>query len=258
MNPARVTPLILTLNEEDNIERCLKRLAWAAEIVVIDSGSTDRTLEICSQFTAVQVVHHRFESFAEQTNFGLTLIKTDWVLSIDADYVLPLGFEEDLKAFDSGDDVVGAYASFDYCVFGRPLESTLYPPRLVLHRVNRSRYIQDGHAHRVEIDGEKADLGIRIDHDDRKPLPRWFESQAAYAHQEAEKLLQSDPKLLSRQDRLRRSGWASPWVVVFWCLVIRRCALDGWDGLYYTFQRMIAETMLAICILDARLRKGQK
>lgn len=258
MNPARVTPLILTWNEEDNIERCLTRLAWAADIVVIDSGSTDGTLEICSQFPAVRVVQNRFESFAEQTNFGLTQINTDWVLSIDADYILPMGFEGDLKEFDSGDDLVGAYAAFDYCVFGRPLESTLYPPRLVLHRVKDSRYVQDGHAHRVEIAGNKTDLGIRIDHDDRKPLPRWFASQASYARQEAAKLLESDPKSLSRQDRLRRSGWASPWIVVFWCLVIRRCALDGWDGLYYTFQRMIAETMLAICILDARLRGIKK
>ncbi len=258
MNPARVTPLILSWNEEDNIERCLLRLDWATEIVVIDSGSTDRTLEICKQFIGVSVYQNRFESFAAQTNFGLTKVRTDWVLSIDADYILPIGFKQDLENLDSGNDLVGGYASFDYCVFGRPLESTLYPPRLVLHRVKNSVYVQDGHAHRVQIDGHKVDLGIRIDHDDRKPLPRWFASQASYARQEAEKLLAADPKSLSRQDRLRRWGWASPWMVVFWCLVVRRCALDGWDGMYYTFQRMIAETMLAICILDARLRGEKK
>jgi len=256
MNLSRITPLLLAWNEEDNIERCLKRLEWAAETVVIDSGSTDRTLAICKLFSGVTVVHHRFESFAEQANFGLTKIQTDWVLSLDADYILPLGFEQDLKRFVLGDDVAGAYVSFDYCVFGKPLRGTLYPPRLVLHRVKEARYLQDGHAHRAEIDGRKMNLGIRIEHDDRKPLARWFAAQTTYARQEAEMLLGANPGDLTRADRLRLKGWLAPWLIVFWCLVVKRCALDGRAGLYYTFQRMIAETMLAVCILDARLRGG--
>ena len=155
-----------------------------------------------------------------------------------------------------GDDVVGAYSSFDYCVFGKPLRGTLYPPRLVLHRVKEARYVQDGHTQRVKIVGLKMNLGIRIEHDDRKPIARWFASQSAYARLEAVKLLESYPKHLSRQDRLRLKYWIAPWLIVFWCLIVKRCALDGRAGLYYTFQRMIAETMLAVCILDARLRKG--
>ena len=258
MNSTRVTPLLLVWNEEDNIERCLQRLEWAPEIFVIDSGSTDRTLEICKQFPGVKVVHHPFESFADQSNFGLTKIQTDWVLFLDADYILPLDFEQDLKAFELKNDVVGAYAAFDYCVFGKPLRSTLYPPRLVLHRVKNARYLQEGHAQCAKINGLKMNLGIRIEHDDRKPLARWFASQVTYARQEAEMLLESDPSLLSRQDRLRLKAWIAPWLIAFWCLVVKRCALDGRAGLYYTFQRMIAETMLAVCILDARLRGGGK
>ena len=256
MNCARVTPLILAWNEEDNIERCLKRLEWAADIIVIDSGSTDRTLEICKQFAGVTVVHNRFESFSDQSNFGLSKIQTDWVLFLDADYILPLDFEHHLKAFELGNDVVGAYASFEYCVFGTPLRASLYPPRLVLHRVKEASYRQDGHTQRVKIIGRKMNLGIRIEHDDRKPISRWFSSQAIYARQEAVKLLESNPKHLARQDRLRLKCWIAPWLIVFWCLVVKRCALDGRAGLYYTFQRMIAETMLAVCILDLRLRGG--
>ena len=119
MNSSRVTPLLLAWNEEDNIERCLKRLEWAAETIVIDSGSTDRTIEICRQFPGVTVIHNRFESFAAQTNFGLSKIRTDWVLSLDADYIMPLDFGQHLERFVLEDDVSGAYASFDYFVFGK-------------------------------------------------------------------------------------------------------------------------------------------
>jgi hypothetical protein len=100
-------------------------------------------------------------------------------------------------------------------------------------------------------------LAVRIDHDDRKPLARWFSSQSGYARLEAEKLLAADPGALSRQDRLRRKVWIAPWLVAFWCLVVKRCALDGRAGLYYTFQRVLAETMLSVCLLDSRLRGGK-
>jgi glycosyltransferase involved in cell wall biosynthesis len=251
----RVTPLILTWNEEENIGRCLKRLDWAAHVLVVDSFSTDRTLEICSEFPGVRVVQRAFDSHAQQANFGLAQISTPWVLDLDADYILPAEFEDVLAEFDPT-NLNGASAGFTYCVFGRPLRGTLYPPRMILHRTRDVRYIQDGHTQRVVVPGKTGELAVRIDHDDRKPLARWFSSQASYARLEASKLLAADPRGLSRQDRLRLRVWIAPWLVAFWCLVIRRCALDGRAGLYYTFQRMIAETMLSVCLLDAKLRGG--
>lgn len=257
MKSGPITPMILTWNEEDNIARCLERLDWADDIVVVDSFSTDRTREICSEFPHVRIVQNEFVSLAEQANFGLSQIGTPWVLSIDADYILPTDFVASLEEFDST-DLSAAYARFTYCIFGTPLRGTLYPPRLVLHRTQDVRYEQDGHAHRVVIGGETGILPMKIDHDDRKPIARWFASQAVYARQEAEKLAASDPRRLSRQDRLRAKAWIAPWLVVVWCLLVRRCALDGRAGLYYTFQRMLAETMLAVCLLDARLRKARR
>jgi glycosyltransferase involved in cell wall biosynthesis len=248
-----ITPMILTWNEEENIGRCLERLRWAEEVLVVDSFSTDRTLEICANFPGVRVVQHPFDSLAEQANFGLSEISTPWVLSLDADYILPAEFEGVLADFDST-RLNGASAGFAYCVFGTPLRGTLYPLRLILHRTKDVLYIQDGHAHRAIVPGKTGELAVRIDHDDRKPIARWFASQSGYARLEAAKLLAADPRGLSRQDRLRLKVWIAPWLVAFWCLVIRRCALDGRAGLYYTFQRMIAETMLAVCLLDARLR----
>src|ERR1041384_386635 len=96
-----VTVLILTFNEAPNIGRALERLSWAKEILIIDSGSTDGTL-ISAQAAHpnVKVVTRPFDSFAGQCNFGLERITTEWVLSMDADYILSPEFISELARLD--------------------------------------------------------------------------------------------------------------------------------------------------------------
>jgi len=257
MNAEYVTPMVMTWNEEENIGRCLACLEWAGEVVVVDSGSTDRTLEICAQFRNVRVVHRAFDNFAAQASFGMAQVGTPWVLALDADYILPVDFLAALKAFDSTDKLA-ASVRFTYCVFGHPLRGTLYPPRFVLHRTQDVTYIRDGHMQRVVVPGESGSLQVKIYHDDRKPIGRWFASQRNYAEQEAEKLLGAGNGELALVDRIRRMGWLAPLLIVFWCLVVKGCLWDGRRGLYYTFQRLTAEVMLSICLLDARLRGEEK
>lgn len=249
-----VTPLVITFNEAANIARTLAALDWAREIVVIDSGSTDATLAILAADPRVRVVHRAFDTFAGQCNFGLGQVRTEWVLSIDADYEATPAFSREVRALDPPADVAGYRAGFVYCVFGRPLASTLYPPRVVLYRVACGRYRDDGHGHRVDVRGIVRDLAGRLRHDDRKPLDRWFRSQIGYAAREAEHLLGADPASLGRIDRLRRIGWPAPFVMLAYTLVWRRYAFAGRAGLYYSFQRVLAELMLAIEISDRRLR----
>src|SRR5436853_1091677 len=85
-----ITPLILTFNEAPNIGRTLERLRWARDIVVVDSFSDDETLEIVSSFSQARVFQRPFDNFAAQWNFALkeTGIATEWVLGLDADFVL--------------------------------------------------------------------------------------------------------------------------------------------------------------------------
>lgn len=79
-----VSVIVLTKNEEENLPDCLASLQWANEIVVVDSFSTDRTVEIAQQHGA-RVVQHRFQDYAAQHNFAQTQAQHDWVLFIDAD-----------------------------------------------------------------------------------------------------------------------------------------------------------------------------
>jgi hypothetical protein len=90
-------------------------------------------------------------------------------------------------------------------------------------------------------------------HDDRKPLSRWLASQQRYAHIEANLLLSAEPQRLSAVDRLRRMGWPAPVLVLFYVLLVKGCLLDGWPGWFYALQRLLAETMMALELIDRRL-----
>ncbi len=251
----QVTPLILTFNEEDNLERTLAPLSWAREIVVVDSGSTDRTLEILARDSRIRVIHRSFDTFARQCNFGLRQIRTCWVLSLDADYELSAELVRELHGLDLSVAVSGYRAKFVYRVFGRPLRATLYPPRTVLYLVEKAEYRDEGHGHRVRVNGMICDLPGCIYHDDRKPIDRWFRSQIGYARREADHLLSADPAELGRIDRLRLHAWIAPLIMPLYMLLARGCILDGRAGLYYAFQRTVAELMLSIEIMDRRLRR---
>src|SRR4051794_11000683 len=84
----RITPLILTRDEEANIGRTLPQLAWAREVVVVDSMSSDATVEIARRFANVRVVQRAFDSHDRQWSFGVEQVTTPWVLTLDADYFL--------------------------------------------------------------------------------------------------------------------------------------------------------------------------
>jgi len=79
-----LTAMIMTLNEEKRIGACLERLSWADEMLVVDSGSKDRTVEIASGFGA-RVVFHQFTDFSSQINWGFSQAESDWIFLVDAD-----------------------------------------------------------------------------------------------------------------------------------------------------------------------------
>jgi glycosyltransferase involved in cell wall biosynthesis len=250
-----ITPLIITLNEAPNIRRLLDKLVWAGRIVVIDSGSTDETLDLLRSYPQVDVVHHPFEDFASQCNFGLTQVVSTWVLSLDADYELSDDLVTELGSLIPSEESAGYRAKFVYRIYGRPLRGTLYPPRIVLYRKDQAIYRNEGHGHRVLVRGTILPLAGLIYHDDRKSLARWFGSQQRYAYQEAEHLLSSDRAALGRADRIRLAAWPAPFAVLVYTLLVKGCLLDGWPGWFYVLQRVLAETLIALEIIDNRLRR---
>lgn len=248
-----ITPLILTYNESPNIGRIVQRLTWAKRIVVIDSYSTDETLEILRSFPQVEVYQREFDTAANQDNYGLDQITTEWALSLDADYLLTDELIEEIKNLNPQDSVNAYWARFKYCVYGKALRGSLYPPRRILYRREKARYEDDGHTQRVRVEGETAWLSSHVLHDDRKPLSRWLKSQDRYMLLEVEKLLQTPRERLGLVDAMRRSKILAPFAVLFYCLIIQRGILDGWAGWYYAMQRTLAEILLAIRLTEDEL-----
>jgi len=249
---AQITPLILTRDEEANLERTLSQLAWADDVVVVDSFSTDATLEIAKRFPNVRIFQREVDTLAGQTNFGLQQVRTPWVLLLDADYFVPAEFAEELRTLDPPSHIRAYRAAFRYAVNGRPLRASLYPPRIVLLHRDHARAWQDGHAHRILADGDVASLTAKIVHDDRKSFARFLDRQKRYMRQEAEKLRCADPRALTTAGRVRKLIVIAPFAVVFHTLFVKGLILDGVAGLRYTWERFVAELMLSRELLRRR------
>ncbi len=250
-----ITPLILTYNESLNIRRTLQSLTWAKRIVIIDSYSTDETLDILYSYPQVEIFQRNFDSFAAQCNYGIEKITSEWILSLDADYVLTDELISEIKNLLLVPEIDSYKVRFKYCVFGQPLRGTLLPPRTVLYKKEKALYQDDGHAHRVSVEGNSKLLSGYIYHDDRKSLSRWLWAQDRYMVIEAKKLLDTPNRELSLGDRIRKQKILAPIVILIYCLILKGGILDGWRGCYYAFQRVLAEILLAIHLIEAEKLK---
>jgi glycosyltransferase involved in cell wall biosynthesis len=245
-----ITPVILTYNEAPNIERSLQKLTWASRIVIVDSYSTDNTVDIVTAFPQVEIFQRSFDDHTSQWNHGLVQVKTDWALSLDADYVLTDALIRELANLSVSSEIDGYFASFQYCVFGRPLKGTILPPRQLLFKVACSTYVQDGHTQLLKVQGQSAQLKETVLHDDRKSLSRWLWAQNRYMDIEAKKLLSTPTAELTLADKLRKQKVIAPFAILIYCLILKKGVLDGWHGWYYALQRMFAEILLSLKLIE--------
>jgi (heptosyl)LPS beta-1,4-glucosyltransferase len=105
----RISSVIITYNEERNIEECLETAKWMDEIIVVDSFSTDRTLEICRRYTP-QIYQRPFPGFGKQKNFGIEQASMDWTFVLDADERIPEELRREVEGILAAQDTqVAAY-----------------------------------------------------------------------------------------------------------------------------------------------------
>jgi len=249
----RITPLILTRDEKANIGRTLAQLAWAREVVIVDSLSTDDTVDIARRFANVRVFPRAFDSHDRQWSFGVEQVTTPWVLTLDADYFVSQRFVGELASLDPPPDLAAYEAAFVYAINGHPLRSALYPPRAVLLRRGAFEIWQDGHTQRVRVNGRVERLRTRLIHDDRKDLRRFVDRQRKYMRQEAAKLHSASWSELPALGRIRKLRVVAPLVTFFFVLFVKGAIFEGRAGWRYATERFIAESILSVELFRSRL-----
>lgn len=255
--------LVLTLNEEANLPACLESVCGLDDVVVVDSGSTDRTREI-AEAAGARVLVNPFESFAQQQNWALdnAEFRHRWVFYLDADERLTpqLRDEMSLVARDEAETRVAFYAGRRNFFRGRWLRFAMPAGNILrFFRTRGVRFEQRGHGPVPTINGEHGYLNHRFDHHNfSKGVVEWLERHARYARQEAGETIRAigDRPLrlqnffaADRQTRraelknlaLRLPG--RPLVKFCYLYVLRLGVLDGRAGFTYCVLQAIYEYM---------------
>lgn len=198
-----ISVLILTLNEEANLEACLRAVRWSDDVTVFDSYSSDRTVEIAKDFGA-RVVQRRFDNERDHRTASLRLgFKHPWVFNPDADEIPTPELTDEMRRVvaDGGRPEVAYRVRFKTMFLGRWLKhSSLYPTWVVrLFRPEKMAFERSINLH-YKVDGPEGRLnGHFLHYTFNKGISAWMDKHNRYAAQEAEETLKS----------LRRGG--VPW-----------------------------------------------
>jgi len=181
---------ILTYNEEIDIANCIESVLECDDIILVDSYSTDKTIEIASKYSFVQIVKHTFESHGKQRTWMLKNIETkyNWVYLLEADErFTPELFKECLEAINT-DKYVGYYVPEKMMFLGKWIRYSSQYPRhqMRLFRKDKVYFTDFGHAEREVCLGETSYLKNPYPHYTcSKGLNRWLEKHNRYSTDEA-------------------------------------------------------------------------
>lgn len=245
-----VTPVVLTFNEDSNIQTTLASLAWAPRVVVLDSGSTDQTERIARSFGNVNWFVRGFDNHRAQWLYAIheTAITTDYVLALDADMRLGVGFQDELDAFLKRGAFAGAWIPFEYRILGRGLMGSIYPAQIRLFRKDQVRIDQPGHSQVFVVNGEVCRFQSQLIHEDLKPVSRWLSNQVKYASLEAARIKSAQKR--NFRDWLRMAGISPPiWGAYAY---MRAGGLFRFGpALAYAYERLIFEAILARMLTES-------
>jgi len=257
-----VSVVILTHNERVNIDACLDSLVGFEDIHVLDSGSTDGTVETVRN-RGVAVHFNPFSGFGQQRNWAIDNISTkyDWHFHLDADERMTPELASELASVIAANPVVGGYRVPNKLIFyGRWLKwSGQYPGYQVrfFHK-HRLRFMNYGHGQREQTNYPIGTLSQPLlHHGFSKGIDEWFRKHVGYARREAEQAYlpgQEDGSLWSRDATARRRAVkrltarlpGRYFLRLLHLLVLRGGVLDGWAGVTYAQMLATYEGMIEV------------
>jgi glycosyltransferase involved in cell wall biosynthesis len=226
--PPRISILLPTFNNADSIRPTLESVKWADEILIVDSFSTDATLEICREYRA-RIIQHEYVQSAKQKNWATPQCANEWVLQIDSDEILEEGTREEI--FDAlaraGSEVHAFRLARKNHILGEWLTiANLYPDyQTRLFRRERGRWQdKEVHAH-VEVPGLVGTLHHHILHYGMKSISNQLRNLDRYSRYQADEL----------QKRGKRFHWyhlaLRPFAVFGYYYFWKRGFMAGYRGL---------------------------
>lgn len=188
---AKLSVLLPTFNNAEIIRQALESIRWADEILVVDSFSTDATLDICGEYGA-RIIQHEYIQSAKQKNWAIPQATHEWVLQIDTDEVLEPELRDEIQSVleDPPAGVDGFRINFKHHVLGKWVKvSGLYPEyHLRLFRRDAGRFEdKEVHAH-VQVPGEVRTLQNHILHFGMASLSKQLSNVDRYSGYQAEEL----------------------------------------------------------------------
>jgi glycosyltransferase involved in cell wall biosynthesis len=262
-----LTAIILTHNETTNVGDCLKSLDWVADVVVLDSGSSDNTLEAARQARPdVRIYTHSFQDFGDQRNWALdhTSPRHEWILFLDADErCTPPCADAIRRAIERAAGRAGFYLCYRNFFLGKWIKRCTYFPswQLRLLRHGQVRFRKMGHGQSEVTDGELGFISEPYDHYGfSKGVADWIARHNRYSSEEVRYLaeLRSQPLRLAdlfSADSVRRRRCLKrvaaraplrPWLKFVYAYFFRLGFLDGRAGLYFSLLRVAHEIHIVV------------
>ncbi|WP_353661134.1 glycosyltransferase family 2 protein [Hydrogenimonas sp. SS33] len=254
-----LTVVILTLNEEKNLPFALENvIGWAKNVYVLDSGSTDKTVEIAEEMGA-RVFYRKFDTYARQRNYAIKElpIDTEWMMFLDADeYILPELKQEIAEKLAEHPKENGFYLRRRFYFMGRWIRhGGYYPVKLLrLFRREKAEVVRDINE-QIVVEGETATLRHDFADENRKGIYDWIEKHNRYSSFEAQELLNYDKRRSEREKddyaklfgtQPQRKRWikenirnrfvpplARPFVYFSYRYFLKLGFLDGKEGFIY-------------------------
>jgi glycosyltransferase involved in cell wall biosynthesis len=224
---ATLSAAIVVLNEEERLRACLESVVWADEIVVVDAGSSDKTMAIAREFTD-RALFHAWDGYGAQKNFALGQCRGDWLLSIDADERVPDALRDEIQATIRAErPEVGYYLPRRNMFQGRWVRhGGLYPDwQLRLFRRGRGAFLERAVHESVRVDGPTGRFAAPLVHESYRSVADAVARLNRYSDLAAADLARAG-RGGSLADLLVRPAWR------FLSMYFLRAGfLDGWRGI---------------------------
>ncbi|MBN1558896.1 glycosyltransferase family 2 protein [candidate division KSB1 bacterium] len=271
MGECNITAIVLTFNEEQDLARCLQSLTWCRKIILVDSGSTDKTLDIAAQWNC-DIYKNEWPGFAGQRTWALqnTAIDSPWALFVDADEVIPEELAAEIRAAIHSDKAA-FYLCFKVMLFDKWVKhSSHFPvwhPRLCRVGAVTYKNAVTGHGETWDVNGEIGYLKTPYFHFSfSKGFSHWLAKHNRLSSMECDAFLQSihDKKkigeLLCRDSHKRRQALRRlsfhlplrPFLRFFYSYIVKGGFLEGQAGFVHCLLYLIYELMIQVKIIEKR------